>query len=60
MIKNTGEVDGAEVVELYVHQQHCEAIRPVKELKGFTKVILKKGESKTVSIQLDNSAFGYY
>lgn len=59
-ITNTGKMDGAEVAELYVHQQHCDAVRPVKELKGFTKVFLKKGETKTISIKLDSAAFSYY
>jgi beta-glucosidase len=59
-LKNTGDRDGADVAELYVHQQYCDVVRPIKELKGFAKVFLKKGESKTVSIQLDSNAFSYY
>lgn len=59
-VTNTGSGDGAEVAELYVHEQQPKGIRPVKELKGFTRVFLKKGESKTVTIQLDRSAFAWY
>ncbi len=59
-IKNTGNADGAEVSQVYVHQQFCPVYRPEKELKGFAKVFLKKGESKTVTISLDASSFSYY
>ena len=59
-VKNSGKVDGAEVAQLYVSQKNCSVTRPLKELKGFSKVYLKKGESKTVMIALDESAFSYY
>jgi len=59
-IRNTGKMDGAEVAQLYVSDMDCPVVRPLKELKGFTKVFLKKGESKTVSIILDEAAFSYY
>ena len=59
-VKNTGNFDGADVVQVYVHQQKSPVIRPFKELKGFSKVFLKKGETKTVKIQLDAAAFSYY
>jgi len=59
-IKNTGDYDGAEIAQLYIHQNKCDVFRPVKELKGFTKVFLKKGASKTVSIVLDKNSFSYY
>jgi beta-glucosidase len=59
-LKNTGNVDGAEVAQLYVHQQKCDVERPYKELKGFSKVFLKKGETKKISITLDDNAFAYY
>jgi len=59
-IKNTGSCDGGEVAQLYVHQQQCPVLRPLKELKGFSKVFLKRGESKTIFIPLDPSAFAYY
>jgi beta-glucosidase len=59
-IKNTGARDGAEVAELYVHQNNPSLPRPQKELKGFKKVFLKAGETQTVSIPLDRGAFAFY
>jgi len=59
-IANTGARAGAEVAELYIHQDHPSLPRPLKELKGFTKISLKPGETKTVSIPLDPRAFAYY
>jgi beta-glucosidase len=59
-IANTGPRDGAEVVQLYVHQGNPTLPRPEKELKGFQKVFLKAGEKKTVSIPLSRSSFAYY
>ncbi|MBR0162725.1 MAG: glycoside hydrolase family 3 C-terminal domain-containing protein [Oscillospiraceae bacterium] len=59
-LTNTGSVDGAEVAQVYVHAQNPTVYRPAKELKGFQKVFLKAGESKTVSIPLDDKAFRYW
>ena len=59
-LKNTGEVDGAEVAQLYVHAKNPSVYRPVKELKGFAKVFLKAGESREVTIALDDKAFRYW
>jgi beta-glucosidase len=59
-ITNTGNMDGAEVAELYVSQLTCPVFRPVKELKGFTKVLMKKGETRRMTINLDEAAFSYY
>ena len=59
-LKNTGSMDGAEVAQLYVSKPDGDVFRPVKELKGFAKVFLKAGESKTVSIPLDDKAFRYF
>lgn len=59
-VKNTGKMEGAEVVQLYVHQKRCTVDRPIKELKGFAKVNLKAGESKIVTIQLNKDAFQYF
>ncbi len=59
-IKNTGDVDGAEVAQLYVSDIESTIYRPVKELKGFKKVFLKAGEEKEVEITLDKRAFAYY
>lgn len=59
-IQNTGSADGAEVVQIYISKPDSKIFRPVKELKGFRKVWLKAGESKTVTIPLDDKAFRYY
>jgi beta-glucosidase len=59
-VKNTGKIDGAEVAQVYVHQQKSLLPRPEKELKGFDKVFLKAGESKTVTVQLNEDAFKYF
>jgi beta-glucosidase len=59
-ITNTGSIAGKEVVQVYVHDQKSELVRPEKELKGFAKVELQPGETKTVSIELDGRAFSYY
>jgi beta-glucosidase len=59
-IANTGVRAGAEVAELYIHQDKPSLPRPLKELKGFVKISLKPGEKKTVSIPLDQRAFAYY
>ena len=59
-VKNTGQRAGAEVVELYVHDGHSKIDRPVHELKGFSRVGLNPGESKTVHLKLDRSAFEYW
>ena len=59
-LTNTGKMDGAEVAQLYVHAQNPSVYRPAKELKGFKKVFLRAGESKTVTIPLDDKAFRYW
>jgi beta-glucosidase len=59
-IKNTGLRDGAEVAQVYVRELKAAVPRPYKELKGFTKVVLGKGKSQTVTVQLDAAAFSYY
>ena len=59
-ITNTGKVDGAEVAQVYVGAKNGQVFRPKKELKGFAKVFLKAGESKTVSVALDDKAFRYF
>jgi len=60
VVSNVGKRDGAEVVQLYVADQKSSVPRPPKELKGFGKVFLKAGESKTVEIKLDSSAFAFW
>ena len=59
-VTNTGKVAGKEIVQVYVHDQKSELVRPHKELKGFVKVELQPGETKTVSVELDFRAFAYY
>ena len=59
-LKNTGNCDGAEVVQLYVGQQKPKIKRPLKELKAFEKVSLKAGETKEVSFSIDSSSISYY
>jgi beta-glucosidase len=59
-LKNTGNVAGAEVVQLYVKQQKPSVERPDKELKEFQKVYLKAGESKEITLKLNKEAFSYY
>ena len=59
-VKNTSNVDGKEIAQLYVKDVFSMVERPEKELKGFVKVSLKAGEQRTVSIKLDKRAFAYY
>ncbi len=59
-VTNTGKVAGKEIVELYVADKESIVIRPLKELKGFDKVLLQPGETKTVTMTLDWRAFAYY
>lgn len=60
VVKNTGKVDGKEVVQLYVSDKESSVIRPIRELKGFEKISLKAGESKKVMFKLDRRAFAFY
>jgi beta-glucosidase len=59
-VTNTGEYAGKETVQVYVHDRESGLVRPEKELKGFAKVDLQPGETKSVSIELDFRAFAYY
>lgn len=59
-ITNTGERDGAEVVQMYVGLPNAIVFRPAKELKGFVKVFLKAGERKEVKIPFDDKTFRYW
>ncbi len=59
-VKNTGNVDGAEVAQIYVRDNESTIYRPMQELKGFKKVFLKAGEEKEISITLGKRAFAYY
>lgn len=59
-ITNTGNCDGAEIVQLYIKNPVVYEIRPEKELHDFAKVFLKAGETKTVTFTLNARAFSYY
>lgn len=59
-ITNTGNCDGAEIVQLYIKNPAVYEIRPEKELRDFAKVFLKAGETKTVTFTLNARAFSYY
>jgi beta-glucosidase len=59
-VTNTGTVDGAEVVQLYLHDKEASVDRPVRELKGFAKVYLAAGEKKTVSIELSKRDLSFW
>lgn len=59
-LTNTGSCDGAEVAQLYVSLPDAEVFRPEKELKGFSKVFLKAGESREVTIKFDDKTFRYW
>ena len=59
-LTNTGSCAGAEIAQLYVAKPDAKIFRPAKELKGFAKVFLKAGESRTVIIPLDDKTFRYW
>lgn len=59
-VKNTGNMAGKEVVQLYVAARTEDVVRPVRELRGFEKVALAPGEEKTVTFMLDKRAFAYW
>ncbi|MFD1255424.1 beta-glucosidase [Mucilaginibacter terrae] len=59
-IKNMGTLDGAEVAQLYIADKHSTVERPVKELKGFKKILIKKGELTTVTLLLTKHDFEYW
>jgi len=58
-IKNSGDCDGAEVAQLYVRDLSTTNFVPAKELRAFQKVFLKKGETKTVTLDLNRDAFAF-
>jgi len=59
-VTNTGKVAGAEVAQLYVHQEKSLLPRPQKELKAFDKLFLQPGEKKQVTLKLNQEAFQYF
>jgi len=60
LVKNEGNYTGQEVVQLYVEPGESAVLRPQRELKNFTKVLLQPGECKRVSFTLDKETFAYY
>ena len=59
-LKNTGSREGAEVAQVYISDKQPAVPHPAKELKGFSKVTFKPGESKSVTIPLDRRALSYF
>lgn len=59
-VSNTGKMDGEEVVQLYLRDLVGSITRPIKELKGFQKIDLKKGETKTISFTIDRKTLEFY
>lgn len=59
-VTNTGSLEGKEVVQLYIRDITASLSRPVKELKGFELVSLKKGETKTINFNLTDAELGFY
>ncbi len=59
-VTNTGPVAGKEIVQVYVRDRKASLVRPPKELKGFAKVALEPGETRTVTVALDLRAFAFY
>lgn len=59
-IKNTGEIAGAEIVQLYVNKSNSSLFRPEHELKAFQKIFLEPGQEKVVEFSLNQRSFAYY
>jgi beta-glucosidase len=59
-LKNAGDFDGKETVQLYIHDPVAKMMRPLRELKAFAKVSVKKGETVDVSLSIGYDEVGYY
>jgi beta-glucosidase len=59
-VTNSGNYDGKEVVQLYIRDLVGSVTRPIKELKGFQKIALKKGETKTVTFEISVEELKFY
>jgi beta-glucosidase len=59
-VENTGRRAGEEVAQLYIHQRHGSASRPVRELKGFERIALAPGQKRTVRFTLGKSELTYW
>ena len=59
-VSNTGNVDAKETVQLYIRDKVASLLRPMRELKGFEKVLMKAGETKTITFTLGKKELGFY
>jgi beta-glucosidase len=59
-VTNTGKIAGEEVVQLYIRDNFSSVTRPVKELKGYKRIALNAGETKTVTLTLNTESFAFY
>lgn len=59
-VRNVGKCAASETAQVYVGDQDCRVVRPIKELKGFEKVYLEPGQTKNVSVRLDSTSFRFY
>ena len=59
-VKNTGKIDGSEVIQMYIRDLVSSVTRPVKELKGFQKVFLRAGEKKSIEIGINPESLAFY
>jgi len=60
IVTNKGNYDGCEVVQLYLHDIYADVVRPVKELKDFKRIFLKKGESREVRFVITEEDLKFY
>ena len=59
-MENTGDIEGAEVVQLYLHDIESSLPRPFKELKGFKKILLKPKQKETISFELNRKDLAFF
>ena len=59
-VENSGDRDGAEVVQIYLSGYNCDVVMPLKELKAYKRVYVPAGEAAAVTVEVPNEAFCYY
>ena len=59
-VNNTGKMDGSDVIEIFVEAPKTDVVKPLRELRGFEKVFLKAGETKTVTVEISLDSLRYY
>ncbi len=59
-VTNTSDVAGEEVVQFYIRDHYASAMRPMKELKGFEKVMIAAGETKTITFEVSSETLAFY